>query len=117
VPAARGRAAVSFTGISQPWLRQATKLWARQRLSTGCAFNTICAAAFALKRFSHFLATGEPPAADPCDIDRALLERYLGYLAPLALADSTKVLARVFLRGFLEENRRYRWVPAIRPGR
>ncbi|HZM65414.1 MAG TPA: tyrosine-type recombinase/integrase [Nakamurella sp.] len=116
VPAARGRRAVSFTGIGQSWLREGAKRWARQRLSIGCAFNTICAGAIAFKRFSRFLAAGEPPATRPQDIDRALLERYLGYLAPLPLADSTKVLSRVFLRGFLEENRRYRWVPTIPAG-
>lgn len=116
VPAARGRTAVSFTGIGQSWLREAAKRWARQRLSIGCAFNTICAGAVALKRFSRFLAAGEPPTARPEDIDRALLERYLGYLAQLPLAESTKVLSRVFLRGFLEENRRHRWVPTIPVG-
>ena len=116
VPAARGQRAVSFTGIGQSWLREGAKRWARQRLSTGCAFNTICAGAIALKRFSRFLAAGEPPATRPQDIDRALLERYLGYLAPLPLADSTKVLSRVFLRAFLEENRRYRWIPTIPAG-
>jgi len=94
VPAARGRTAVSFTGIGQSWLREAAKRWARQRLSIGCAFNTICAGAVALKRFSRFLAAGEPPTARPEDIDRALLERYLGYLAQLPLAESTKVLSR-----------------------
>jgi len=94
VPAARGQRAVSFTGIGQSWLREGAKRWARQRLSTGCAFNTICAGAIALKRFSRFLTAGEPPATKPQDIDRALLERYLGYLAPLPLADSTKVLSR-----------------------
>lgn len=116
VAAARGRRAVSFTGIDQPWLREAVKQWARQRLSIGCAFNTIGAGAVAFKRFSRFLAASEPPAAGPTDIDRALLERYLRYLAPLPLAASTKDLSRVFLRAFLEENRRYRWVPTIPDG-
>jgi integrase len=116
VPAARGRDAVSFTGIDPPWLRDGVKRWARQRLAVGCAFNTICAGAFAFKHFSRFLADGGPPAVRPQDIDRALLERYLAHLASLPLAASTKSLARVFLRAFLEENRRYRWVPTIPAG-
>lgn len=116
VPAARGRGTVSFAGIGQPWLREAAKRWARQRLATGCAFNTISAGALALKRFSGFLAGCEPPVQHPEQIDRALLERYLAWLTPLALAESTKALSRVFLRGFLEENRRYDWVPAIPAG-
>ena len=117
VPAARGQRAVSFTGIGQSWLREGAKRWARQRLSIGCAFNTICAGAVAFKRFSRFLTAGEPPATKPQDIDRALLERYLGYLAPLPLADSTKVLSRVFLRGFLERTAATGGYRPSRPGR
>ena len=113
VPAARGAGAVSFTRIDPPWLRDAVKRWARQRLATGNAFNTIRAGAQALKRFSGFLGDCRPPVQQPRDIDRALLERYLAWLAPLPLADSTTVLSRVFLRSFLEDNRRYHWVVGI----
>jgi hypothetical protein len=52
VPAARGRGSVSFTRIDPPWLREATKRWARHRLSTGCAFGTIRIDAFAIQHFS-----------------------------------------------------------------
>jgi len=113
VPAARGAGAVSFIRIDPPWLREAVKSWARQRLATGCAFNTIRAGTQALKRFSEFLSHCQPPVTQPSGIDRALLERYLAWLAPLPLADSTKALSRVFLRSFLDDNRRYRWVVGI----
>ena len=113
VPAARGRDSVTFTSIEQAWLRQAAKRWARQRLSTGHAFNTIRAGAAALKRFSDFIADCAPAAVQPQQIDRPLLERYLAWIAAQPLADSTKALSRVFLRGFLEENRRHGWAPAI----
>ena len=65
VRAARGRGAVSFTGVGQPWLREAAKRWARQRIAIGCAFNTICAGVIAFKRFSSFLASCEPPVRHP----------------------------------------------------
>ena len=113
VAAARGRGAVSFTGVAQPWLREGVKRWARQRLASGCAFNTISAGAIAFKRFSSFLGCCQPPVQHPQDLDRALLERYLAWLGPLPLAESTKALSRVFLRAFLQENRRYHWVPTI----
>ncbi len=113
VAAARGRGAVSFTAIGQPWLREGVKRWARQRLATGCAFNTIRSGALAFKRFSSFFGCCQPPVQHPQDIDRALLEGYLAWLAPLPLAESTKALSRVFLRAFLEENRRYHWVSTI----
>ena len=112
-PPRRGAGAVSFTRIDPPWLREAVKSWARQRLATGCAFNTIRTGTLALKRFSEFLSQCQPPVTQPSGIDRALLERYLAWLAPLPLADSTKALSRVFLRSFLDDNRRYRWVPGI----
>ena len=113
VAAARGRGAVSFTGVAQPWLREGVKRWARQRLATGCAFNTIRSGALAFKRFSSFFGCCQPPVQHPQDIDRALLEGYLAWLAPLPLAESTKALSRVFLRAFLQENLRYHWVPTI----
>jgi integrase len=113
VAAARDRQVVSFAGISQLWLRQAVKRWARQRLALNCAFNTVAAGALAFKRFSAFLDDSRPPVTGPAGINRALMERYLAWLAPLPLAESTKALSRVFLRTFLEENRRHRWVETI----
>jgi hypothetical protein len=65
IPAARGRGGVSFTEIDRPWLRQATKRWARHRLATGCAFNTIRVDVFAIQYFSRFLAEHDPPVLHP----------------------------------------------------
>jgi hypothetical protein len=113
VPARRGVGAVSFTGINPPWLREAVKRWAQQYLTTGCAFNTIRAGNQALNRFSGFLGRCQPPVARPAEVDRALVERYLAWLASLSLTDSTKALSRVFLRSFLEDNRRHHWVVGI----
>jgi hypothetical protein len=94
VPAARGRGAVNFTRIHPPWLREATKRWARHRLATGCAFGTIRVDAYTIQHFSHFLAQHDPPVLHAEQIDRGLLERYLAWLAPLRLADSTKAQIR-----------------------
>jgi hypothetical protein len=94
IPAARGRGGVNFTGINPPWLRQATKRWARHRLATGCAFGTIRVDAYTIQHFSHFLAQHDPPVLHAEQIDRGLLERYLAWLAPLRLADSTKAQIR-----------------------
>ena len=113
VAAARGRATVSFTAINPLWLRDATKRWSRQRLVLNYAFNTVRAATLAFKRFSTFLASCQPPVQHPYQIDRALIERYLAWIALRPLSESTKSLSKVFLRVFLEENRRYGWVNAI----
>lgn len=113
IDAARGRGTVSFTGVDQLWLREAVKRWSRQRLAIGCAFNTIRTAGLAFVRFSTFLAECQPPVRRPEQLDRAVVEAYLAWLAPQALSDSTKALSRLFLRVFLEENRRYGWLPQI----
>ena len=113
VSAARGRATVSFSGISPLWFKEAAKVWSRQRLALNYAFNTVRAAALAFRRFSTFLASCRPAVERADQIDRALIEAYLAWLAPLPLAESTKALSRVFLRCFLEDNRRYHWVGAI----
>jgi len=115
IPAARGRGTVTFTRVSQPWLREAVKRWSRQRLAVGCAFNTIKTAGLAFSRFSGFLAGCQPPVQRPEQLDRALVERYLAWLAPQPLSEATKALSRLFLRVFLEENRRYEWLPQIPP--
>jgi integrase len=113
VPARRGRNSVNFTAIVQPWLREAMKRWARQRLATGCSFNTVTTAATAIRRFSIFLAGCKPPVLAPELIDRPLIERYLAWVAAQPLADATKNSSRVFVRGFLNDNRRHRWLPTI----
>ncbi|HEX9357057.1 MAG TPA: hypothetical protein VF933_24975 [Streptosporangiaceae bacterium] len=41
VPARRGRDRVTLAGIEPAWLREALKRWARQRLASGCSFNTV----------------------------------------------------------------------------
>ena len=108
-----GRSSVTFVPISQPWLRQGAKRSARHRLALNHAFNTVIGGALSLKRFSAFLASCDPPLTAPWQVDRALVEHYLAWLRPLPLAEATKSNSRVFLRQFLEENRRYHWVEGI----
>ena len=113
VPARRGRDRVTFAGIEPAWLREALKQWARQRLASGCSFNTITTAATAMRRFSLFLAECTPPVAAPEQITRPLIERYLAWVAARPLADASKNVARVFVRAFLNDNKRHGWVPAV----
>ena len=111
--AARGRGTASFAGISPPWLKQMAKAWARQRLTFGAAFNTVCAATLAFRRFSGFAAGRTPPLEGPEQLDRALLCEWLAWLAVQPVAEATEALWRVLVRSLLDENHRYRWVPAI----
>jgi len=113
VAADRSKQTVNFARISQLWLRQAAKRWARHRLAVNCAYGTVVSGVLALKRFSAFLDSCQPTVTGPGDIDRAVVERYLAWLTTLPLAESSKTMSRMFLRGFLEENRRHRWLETI----
>ena len=113
IPAPRGRESVRFSSIGQAWLRQAVKDWCRWRLATGCAWGTITASATTMDRFSAFLAACEPDAADGSVISRLLLERYFSWLVATGLAASSRSLALICLRGFLEHNRRHQWLAEI----
>jgi hypothetical protein len=53
----RGIAHISFTGISQPWLKDLAKRWARWRLSTGQVAETAALSVLAVRRFAAFLAS------------------------------------------------------------
>lgn len=113
VRAARSRGRVTFAGIEPPWLKAAAKAWARQRLALDGAFNTVVAATLAFRRFSGFATSRRPPVEHPGQLDRPLLLSYLDWVATQPVADGTKTMWKSLVRAFLEENRRYRWVPAI----
>lgn len=113
LPARRGRDSLSFASIGQPWLRQGAKAWCRWRLATGVSWNTATAFATSLHRFSSYLAAVDPSAEDGGVITRSLLERYVSWLASAGYAGATRSMSLIFLRGFLEANRRHRWCPEI----
>jgi len=113
IEAPRGRASITFAGLSQPWLRQAVKAWCRWRLVTGCAWTTANASATTLSRFSAFLAASEPGAVDGSVITRAVLERFSSWLVATGLAPASRTHCLILLRGFLEHNRRHRWLAEI----
>jgi hypothetical protein len=113
VAARRGRGSATFAAISQPWLREAVKAWARRRLATGATFGTVAGVAQTMTRFSRFLAACQPPVETPAALSRALLERYPAWLSQRGLALATRVHSLAFLRGFLDDNRRHRWVTGI----
>jgi len=111
VPARRGRDRVTFSGIEPAWLREALKRWARQRLAGGCSFNTVTTAMTAMRRFSLFLGECTPQVVAPGQISRPLIEQYLAWVTTRPLADASKNVARLFVRAFLNDNKRYGWLP------
>ena len=76
----RGITRISFTGISQPWLKNLAKRWARWRLSTGQVAETAALSVLAVRRFAAFLASPAVNVDRLAQVDRPLLESYLAYL-------------------------------------
>jgi integrase len=76
----RNIANISFVGISQPWLKELAKRWARWRLSTGLAAETANLSVQAVVRFGKFLATPSLNLDRLDRVDRSVLERYLAHL-------------------------------------
>jgi len=72
------RARITFEAISQKWLKELAKRWARWRLVTGSSAGSVASGTQAVTRFALFLSTVAIEHAD--QLDRALLERYLAYL-------------------------------------
>jgi integrase len=104
---------VRFDGIAQPWLRAATKRWARHRLGSGKAFSSITVDVRAIRWFARYLLLRCPDAVDERSVTRELLEGYLAWLAGSGLAPHTRNTNLVCLRVFLDACRRHRWLPRL----
>jgi len=111
-----GRGAVSFVGIAQPWLRDAAKSYCRFRLGTGSAWSTVAAAADCLRRLSSYMAAISPEDPGPELLSRGLIERYRSWLALSGYSTSTRSSSLIFLRSFLEANRRFGWCSGLPEG-
>jgi integrase len=100
-------ATLQFAGISQQWLRDLAKRWARWRLSTGLEAQTCYRGVRALTRFSGFLAAAGVTGAG--GISRDVLERYLAALtAEMAgRRDHRDYIGQVAT--FLRDVRRHQW--------
>lgn len=81
---------VRFDGIAQPWLRAATKRWARHRLGSGKAFSSITVDVRAIRWFARYVLLRCPDAVDERAVTRELLEGYLAWLTGSGLAPHTR---------------------------
>jgi integrase len=106
------RRTVRFDEISQPWLREVTKRWARFRLASGRAFDTIRADARTARWFSRFL-TERGEHRDERAVNRRVLEDYLAWLRGQQLSESSRLNYLVGLRTLLDDARRHGWLPQL----
>ena len=105
----RPAATLTIEPISQPWLRELTKRWARWQLTTGLSAGTVSSGVRALTRFSDFL-TRQPASTDGlAQVDRPLLERYLACLHAELGGRKCHPQHLGALNGFLTATRQHRW--------
>jgi hypothetical protein len=100
---------LDFTGIAQPWLLELAKRWAHRQLRTGLSVATAYNSLRAVTRFAGYLARPGIGVQAAADIDRGVLERYLGDLA-VEMAGAGKHLGYVQgLAGFLRAIHQNGW--------
>ena len=97
--------AIVFSGLVQPWLREAAKRWVRARLLTGTAPNSLRHYVDHLQAFSGWLAERTSEVNSPAQITRPVLEDYLLAVRASGLAAGTKPGRVGVLRAFLDEQR------------
>lgn len=110
---ASSRHRLRFDQITQPWLREPVKRWARLRLSSGLAVGTVVSDVKALRRFSGFLAEAVPETDAIAGLNRALLERYLAWLATADLGPGAREDAVTCLGMFFQALRQHGWEPNL----
>src|SRR5664280_1621093 len=107
------RTRLRFERISQPWLRTLVKRWSRLRLCSGLAVGTVVSDVQSLTRFSMFLAQAVPDVDALAGLDRALLERYLAWLATSGLGPGAKEDAVTGVGMFFQAVRQHNWDPTL----
>jgi site-specific recombinase XerD len=90
-------------------LREPAKRWIRLRLASGRNVETVVGNLQALTRFSEFLTTTPTPINGVNGVDRALLERFLAWLAarPEAPVTTSRHIGGLHL--FFDAIRRHHW--------
>jgi hypothetical protein len=94
---------ILFSGIPQPWFKDATKRWARTRLLAGGAPTTIAQYVQHVRTFSVWLADRAPAVSSPAGITRAVLEDWMLAVRASRLAAASKAARVTAVRLFLEE--------------
>ena len=109
-----GTAHLRFGGISQPWLKDLAKRWARWRISTGLSPAACYRGARAVTRFSGFATAAGVQGLH--QVDRELLERYLASLHRELAGSSGAIADHVGdLSTFLLAIRQHGWDASLPP--
>lgn len=100
----RGTIRINFGKVVQPWLKEAAKRWARDRLLAGINPSSMSHYLNDVAAFSAWLSGKAPEVQRPADLSRPLIEDYLLWLRKgSGWASQTIVRRAVTLRALLDE--------------
>jgi integrase len=94
---------VLFSGIPQPWLKEAAKRWTRVRLLGGGAPTTMHNYVQHVSTFGAWLADRAPAVSSPAHVTRAVLEDWLLAVRSSGLAAASQAARVTAVRLFLDE--------------
>jgi hypothetical protein len=94
---------VLFSGIPQPWLKEAAKCWTRARLLHGGAPTTMHNYVQHVSTFGEWLADRAPAVSSPAQVTRAVLEDWLLAVRSSGLAPASQAARVTAVRLFLDE--------------
>jgi integrase/recombinase XerD len=100
---------LNFSKIKQSWLKRATKRFVRYQAATK-TFNTCRSYIASLAHFSRFIEC-RSPNLQPQSVCRSSIIDFVNYLSIQQLGSTTRSIAMVNLRTFLEICCREEWIP------
>lgn len=113
IPTVKGTHQIRFDGITQTWLREPVKRWARFRLAGGKKFSSVDIDVRAIRWLSRFLTEQHPQVHTAALLDRPVLEHFLSWMSTAGLAGHTTNTLLLSVRAFLDTRRRYDWMPGL----
>ncbi|MEV0754240.1 tyrosine-type recombinase/integrase [Streptosporangium sp. NPDC050280] len=99
---------VRFDAISQPWLRQLVKRWARWKLTTDVSPVHVARSVTHLGRFATFLQEGGKVQV-LAQVNREMIERFVAHIATTDASIRSRRQSIGALGRFLMDIRRHRW--------
>lgn len=100
-----GNGAIRFSGLRQPWLKEAAKRWVRARVLAGTSIGSLSSYVNDLSAFSEWLAAQRSDVVGPSALTRAVLEDYMLFVRTEPLKSATRLRRIGTLRMLLDEQR------------
>lgn len=106
-------ARIAFTSVTQPWLKELVKRWARHRLNIGINPPSVRDAVRTIGRFSTHLTGLDQPPREACELSRAMVQSWCESLTRDHPAPRARVRLITSLSTFLRDVHQQGWAPTL----